>query len=382
MKIVIIANGYPNERDPQWGCFERDQALALSEQGHQVSVIYVDRRFRTYWRKIGITYMRDNGIDVCGVFLFPFTKLARVNRQFHFHVICKMLDWTFRSLVKRTGMPDVIYAHYLYNIAFATHLKEKYHLPLVGIEHWSELTHEKLSPFVRYLGNIAYHKSDKVLAVSESLQSHIRKHFGIDSTVVYDMLGPEFVNLETDVRNAEKKIFKFVAIGSLIHRKGFDLLLDAFSKSRLYENDCRVIIIGNGPERTNLLSQAEQLGIANAVCLVGRKSKTEIIQLLNESRVFVLSSRAETFGVVCIEALSQGLPNIATICGGPEEFIHDNNGILVPVDDVDALSEAMVQMHDTYEHYDRTAIAEESLRKFSPSEIARQLTVIFEEVVE
>ena len=379
MKIVIIANGYPDKREPQWGCFERDQAVALTEQGHQVSILYVDRRFRTYWRKIGINYRREDGIDVCGVFLFPFLKLAHLNYQYHFRIVSKMLDWAFRCLVKRTGMPDVIYAHYLYNISFATHLKEKYHIPLVGIEHWSELTKEKLSPYACFHGNIAYHKADKILAVSKSLQSQIKRHFGVNSTVVYDMLGSEFVHSGIDVRNAEKENFSFLAIGSLLHRKGFDLLLDAFSKSRLYET-CRLTIIGDGQERTNLLSQAKRLGVANAVCLVGRKNKKEIIQLLNESHVFVLSSRSETFGVVCIEALSQGLPNIATICGGPEEFINESNGILVPANDVDALAEAMTKMHDTYDSYDRTAIAKECLCKFSPSVIAKQLTSIFEEV--
>ena len=379
MKIVIIANGYPDKREPQWGCFERDQAVALTEQGHQVSILYVDRRFRTYWRKIGINYRREDGIDVCGVFLFPFIKLSRLSLQLYFRIVSKMLEWAFHSLVKRTGMPDVIYAHYLYNIAFATHLKEKYHIPLVGIEHWSELTMDTLTPFVRFHGNVAYHKADKILTVSESLQSHIKRHFDIDSTVVYDMLGPEFVHSKTIVRNAEKENFSFLAIGSLLHRKGFDLLLDAFSKSRLYET-CRLTIIGDGQERTNLLSQAKRLGVANAVCLVGRKNKKEIIQLLNESHVFVLSSRSETFGVVCIEALSQGLPNIATICGGPEEFINESNGILVPANDVDALAEAMTKMHDTYDSYDRTAIAKECLCKFSPSVIAKQLTSIFEEV--
>ena len=379
MHVLIVSNGYPTVKDPQWGCFERDQAVALKEQGHQVSILYVDRRFRTYWRKIGINYRREDGIDVCGVFLFPFLKLAHLNYQYHFRIVSKMLDWAFRCLVKRTGMPDVIYAHYLYNISFATHLKEKYHIPLVGIEHWSELTKEKLSPYALFHGNIAYHKADKILAVSKSLQSHIKRHFGVDSTVVYDMLGSEFVHSGTIVRNAEKENFSFLAIGSLLHRKGFDLLLDAFSKSRLYET-CRLTIIGDGQERTNLLSQAKRLGVANAVCLVGRKNKKEIIQLLNESHVFVLSSRSETFGVVCIEALSQGLPNIATICGGPEEFINESNGILVPANDVDALAEAMTKMHDTYDSYDRTAIAKECLCKFSPSVIAKQLTSIFEDV--
>ncbi len=384
MKIMIVAGGYPSKREPQWGCFERDQAYALKNLGHEVSIIYVDMRFRTYWRKIGITHITDNGIEICGIFLFPFLKLSSLSKNLHFYIVGKMLDCVFRSITKRVGIPDVIYAHYLSNIAFSTVLKEKYHIPLVGIEHWSELTKEHLRPIVRFRGNIAYHKTDKLLAVSKSLQSHIKKHFDIDSTVVYDMLGPEFVNSEIVDRNKEKKglrgKFTFIAIGSLIYRKGFDLLLDAFSKSRLYEKDCRVTIIGDGPEKTNLLSQAKNLGIADEVHLVGRKNKKEIIQLLNESNVFVLPSRAETFGVVCIESLSQGLPNIATICGGPEEFVTERNGILVSTNNADAIADAMVKMYNTYESYIRTEITEGCIRQFAPSVIALQLTGIFEEV--
>ena len=76
MKIIIIANGYPAERDPQWGCFERDQAFALKSLGHDVSILYIDSRFRPYWRKIGITYKNDNGINVCGIFIFPFFSFS------------------------------------------------------------------------------------------------------------------------------------------------------------------------------------------------------------------------------------------------------------------------------------------------------------------
>ena len=102
---------------------------------------------------------------------------------------------------------------------------------------------------------------------------------------------------------------------------------------------------------------------------------------MHESHVFVLSSRAETFGVVCIEALSQGLPNIATICGGPEEFINKNNGILIPSDNVEALQNAMRDIYKNYYQYNHKAIADECLSKFAPKVIAQQLTEIFERVI-
>lgn len=71
MNIVIIANGYPTCREPQYGCFEKDQAIALQKEGHKVSILYVDGRFRKYYRRIGITHLQENNIDIYGLYLFP-----------------------------------------------------------------------------------------------------------------------------------------------------------------------------------------------------------------------------------------------------------------------------------------------------------------------
>ena len=62
MKIFFIARGWPSEREPQWGCFERDQALALKALGHKIVVLSVDSRFRKYYRKYGITKTDHDGI--------------------------------------------------------------------------------------------------------------------------------------------------------------------------------------------------------------------------------------------------------------------------------------------------------------------------------
>lgn len=380
MKIVIIANGYPSKREPQWGCFERDQGLALQKFGHQVSILYIDARFRLYWRKIGLIHYNDSGLSIYGMFLMPKRWLGKISMRASIWLSEWMMNHVYRSYERAEGKPDILYAHYIWNIALASKLKEKYGIPLVGVEHWSGLTGDTLPSIQRYRGDIGYPKVDKLLAVSKSLQAHIRRHFGIDSTVVYDMLGQEFIS--SDIKRREKtQTFRFIAVGSLIHRKGFDLLLQAFSRSKLKEKGCSIVIIGNGPEKANLLVSAKQLGISENVCLTGSKTKDEIICEMQNCHVFVLSSRSETFGVVCIEALSQGLPNIATACGGPVEFINEKNGILLPTEDVEALSNAMVNMYDNYFNYDSLAIAEECKRRFAPNVIAGQLTEIFETVV-
>lgn len=380
MKIVVIANGYPDKRDPQWGCFERDQALALQKLGHQVSILYIDGRFRTYWRKIGLAHYKDNGLSIYGMFLIPKRWLSKISHKVSTRMSVWMMNQVYKSYEKAEGKPDIIYAHYIWNIAYASILKEKYGIPLVGIEHWSGLTGDTLSVAQHYRGDIGYPRTDKLLAVSESLKSHIYRHFGKESIVVYDMLGQEFVSAPIPEHSLKGK-FTFVAIGSLIQRKGYDILIEAFRQSQLSQSACKVVIVGAGPEYAHLKSQIQRANLQDSVSLAGRKNKEEIISILAKSHAFILSSRAETFGVVCIEALSQGLPCIAASCGGPEEFINEQNGILVPSDNVEALSEAMVNMYNNYETYDSVAIAEECKRRFAPQVIAEQLTQIFVEVV-
>ena len=380
MKIIIIANGYPDQHDPQWGCFERDQAVALKNLGHDVCIMYVDRRFRTCWRKIGQTRFTDHGVAVFGIFWFPMLALKNIMPKLHFRLTTLMQEKVVKSVFKYWGKPDIIYAHYLYNIAFATELKGKHGIPLVGIEHWSELTKGSLRPLHRFWGEMAYNKANRILAVSESLRSHIMRHFGKDSTVVYDMLGQEFVSTPIPEHSLNRS-FTFVTVGSLIQRKGYDILIEAFRQSGLSRSGCKVVIVGAGPEYANLKKQIQRANLQDSVLLTGRKSKEEILSILAKSHAFVLSSRAETFGVVCIEALSQGLPCIATICGGPEEFIDDNNGLLIQVNDIATLATAMKTMYENYTHYDYAAIAADTRCRFGPQTIAKQLTEIFEEII-
>jgi len=281
-------------------------------------------------------------------------------------------------------MPRGIYEATEYNIPLITshgaELKEKYGIPLVGIEHWSELTKSKLSPLQRFWGETAYGKADRILAVSESLRSHIKRHFDKESIVVHDMLGQEFVSAPIPEHTLNGN-FIFVAVGSLIQRKGYDILIEAFRQSGLSQSGCKVVIVGAGQEHDNLKKQIQRAYLQDSVLLTGRKSKEEIISVLAKSHAFILSSRAETFGVVCIEALSQGLPCIATRCGGPEEFIDDSNGILIPVGNIDYMAKAMIDIYENYSKYDAIAIAKNCRKKFAPETIARQLTEIFAKTV-
>ena len=380
MKIVIVASGYPNNMDPQWGCFEKDQASALLKMGHQVSILYVDARFRTYWRKIGYTSFTDDGLSVYGFFLLPLLWLQKISYKAQYRVSSKLFEMVFREYVKKEGIPDVIYAHFVYNMAYAAPLKTKYKIPLIGIEHWSELNKDELKPLVRYLGTIAYNNVDRLIAVSNSLRLKIKKHFGKDSIVVHNMVGELFVNnLHRGNTSPSKTIF--ISVGSLVPVKGYDILIEALAMISGDLPKWELRLIGEGKERTRLQKMIDDLGLSGNITLYGRKNKQEIIRYLSESSIYISSSRSENFSVSVLEALSIGLPVVATICGGIRECINDQNGLLVPVEDSKALSNALIEMARNHHKYDRKAISDECKRRFAPQVIAQQLTDIFYEVI-
>lgn len=379
MYILLVSRGIPSTKDPQWGCFEFDQAQALKSLGHKVVILSVDERIRFYRRKLGITHSVIDGIECYNLRFIP----KKISNLFGYSISSKIsraqYDSLFNHIISKEGLPDIIYSHYLKISYNAVSLKNKYHLPLVAIEHWSEINNEILIPEALKIGNSTYHHVDQLICVSESLKQMVKKHFYQDSIVVHNMIAKSFCNSNFD--SITNKKIKFVATGSLIHRKGFDLLPKAFSMLNLPNEQWELTIIGEGKEYENLIQQIHSISLQNNIHLVGIKTKEQIAEILKNSSIFLLPSRNENFSVAVLEALACGLPVIASICGGIRECINEKNGLLFPVDDVEKLSQSILYAAQHIDKYDRKAIAEDCQARFAPEVIAKQLTQIFEDTI-
>lgn len=376
MNILIISRGIPTKKDPQWGCFEFDQAKALASLGHKVIYISVDSRFRLFFRRIGTSKSINNNVHTYNSFFIPNIIAKLGGEKFAHQLRIWQLEKLYLKAVQEVGKPDILYSHYLFCTYESTFLRNKYNIPLVAIEHWSDLQKENISAHILRMAE-SYQSTDKIIAVSQSLQNTLNKRFGLNACVVYNMVGEEF----TYKYNIPSSVLCFVATGSLIHRKGYDLLIQSFAKVHLPKEQWHLNIIGSGKEKSHLQQLIEQNNLQDNITLVGQKSKDEIVAIYQQSDIFILPSRSETFGVVYIEAMACGLPVIATPCGGPEEFVTDKDGLLVPVDNVEKLAEAIEYMFHHYQEYDRKAIADNCQARFSSEVIAKQLTEIFEDVV-
>lgn len=138
-----------------------------------------------------------------------------------------------------------------------------------------------------------------------------------------------------------------IAAGRLDGTKGFDLLIDAWSRVAARHPDWELRIFGQGSRQQDLERQIDDLGLQGKVRLMG--FTTELEKELAASSVFVLSSRAEGYPMVLLEAMGRGLPLVSTDCpaGGPRDIIDEGvNGFLVPNKDVDGLADGIIRMLD------------------------------------
>jgi glycosyltransferase involved in cell wall biosynthesis len=383
MKILIISRGFPTEKNVLNGNFEATQAFALRKLGHEV--IFMEIGYRILYPRYIFNIIKELGTShsvVRGMHVYSkiFWSLpSRVTRKWSSLINSSQLDRMYRQIEKIHGRVDMVHSHYLYITSYATILKKKYNLPLVCTEHWSKLNNNILPKYIQAFGNESYPYVDRIIAVSHTLADRIKQHFKKNSTVIYNMVDDFFFDSKI-VQKRNDTFFKFISVGHLIYGKGHDVLIEAFAKAH-FKYNVILYIVRDGEEKLRLQKQIDNFGLTDSILLLGLKNKNEISQLLCESDAFVLASRNETFGVVYIEAMAKGLPIIATVCGGPEEFVNEYNGLLIPVENVDELSIALQTLYSERNKYNPDAIIKQCKNNFSENEIAKKITSIYQEVL-
>ena len=133
-----------------------------------------------------------------------------------------------------------------------------------------------------------------------------------------------------------------VCIAALTPEKGVHVLLDAMPHVLVAHPDVRLIVAGAGPEHAALQQRADSLGVAHAVQLVGHLPDSE--QLLARATVAVQPSLSEGFGSAVVDAMSRGVPVVASDTGGLPDALALGGGVLVAPGEADALAAAIVSL--------------------------------------
>ena len=223
-----------------------------------------------------------------------------------------------------------------------------------------------------------YKYSDKVIAISDGVAQDLIKNFNLSPNkvrVIYNpSADPEIKNLSNE--NVTHPWFQIdipiiIGIGRLAYQKDFSTLIKAFSILRK-EKDCKLIIIGEGSERSKIESLISKENLKDDIELMG--FQVNPWKYLSKSNLFVLSSLWEGFGNVIVESMYLGTPVISTDCpSGPREILKNGDlGILVPPADPELLSTEILNfLNFPNENLEKALKAENSSLEYLPSQIAQ-----------
>jgi len=179
--------------------------------------------------------------------------------------------------------------------------------------------------YYRAVVNWVLDKSNFIVAQSSDTKKRVLKWYKVKKNVEIIPLAYECFKFKKVSRknlgliNSKRYV---IGCGRMVSRKGFDFFIKVLSK---LPEDYEGIILGEGPEKENLLKLAKRLNIINRLHLPGFVSEEKKFQYLDNSDVFFLSSRHEGFGIVLQEAMQVGLPIVATDNGGQVDLVKRDN---------------------------------------------------------
>ena len=158
------------------------------------------------------------------------------------------------------------------------------------------------------------------------------------------LVWPSLGGADSSAPRLSRERRRFVSCGRLVFDKGFEDVIEAFSRVAASISEWDLVIIGDGPAEEALKGEAKSRGLIDRVMFVGHTDQAH--KCYEESDVFVYASPKEGFGMVIAEAQASGLPVICYDClAGPRDIVCDGeSGILIPLGDVEAFADAMRQL--------------------------------------
>jgi glycosyltransferase involved in cell wall biosynthesis len=357
---VLIPNHFPLEGSGS-GIYTQNVARELVAKGHQALTICPDHQEEAGYpfETRTILFTPDEGAEADAArlpFNFPcFTTHPRSSTTFADLDAEQRAAYVqaFQSAIDDAvadWKPDVIHAMHLWVTGYAA---TKTGVPTVATAHGTDLMGFKRYADWRELALEGVRKTPAVIAISRQVAADTSELYdvprekirlimnGFDESIFHTMvLDRTTVLHEFGIGEPPRALIMFV--GKLTKFKGIDVLLDAAAIYEAALPGVMTLIIGEGELHDQLRLRAADLHLKQ-VHFLGQQPQSEIARLLNVADLSIVPSRVEPFGLVAVEALACGTPVVATNAGGLPDFINQDVGWLVEVDDPDGLAQAVIE---------------------------------------
>jgi L-malate glycosyltransferase len=357
------------------GVVATELGLELAGRGHEVHFITYAQPFRLPYFVERVFYHQ---VEVPNYPLFehPPYNLA--------------LSVAIQNAVEQHDL-DLLHAHYAVPHAtsawVAKEMLGRDGFRIVTTLHGTDITLVGQDPSFRSLTKFSIEKSDGLTAVSEFLRDETHTHFGIPLDDVRVI--PNFVDLDRYRRDAYPcHRDKLARSGERIvtHISNFRGVKRVQDVVRIFARihrrvPSRLLLVGDGPERSRAQELADAEGVADQVLFLGKQES--VAELLACSDLFLLPSQNEAFGLVALEAMSCGVPVIATRTGGiPEVVEHGVSGYLAGVGDVEAMADAGLELLGDADRWRRfSQAARDAAQHFSADRVVAEYEAFYTEVL-
>jgi len=399
MRIFIIPSWCPTADQPLSGTFFIEQANAIAQlrPDWKVGLIYFDlarsrfplrpwhfpRFLRDYLTKPRLHYSKaTSGLHEYHVWSSYFPRFGKYSKwSCNVRALASQAEQVLTAFSRQFGKPNLIHAHSVYpGGAAAVALSKKYKIPVGLTEHAGPFPPPTMQlPSGQMLPLISNtYAAASCSAVSKHLADRIDSLNLASNISILPNFLPESYGENTATKTSSCHAFSFLSVGSPSYAKGTDLLLKALS---YLDSNVTLNIVGDSCEISYYKSMAASLRLEQRVTWLGAVPRFNMPDIYAKCDAFILPSRSETFGVCLIEALACGKPIIATQCGGPEDIVHDLIGALVPVNDVQGLVEAMLEMIDSLPRYSPQAIRSDFLLRFAATPVIERIEAWYTEIL-
>jgi glycosyltransferase involved in cell wall biosynthesis len=381
VKVLFMTSWYPTGVSPFWGTFVREHAKAAARH-HDVTVLHLmghDPHLRAWWAIDRETDPRWDGS----------LPAFRVRHRMvpvpggSFSLFLWSAIRAFRFVLARGFHPDVIHAHVYEAAVPAVLIGRRHGVPVVVTEHSSKFPGGDLRGLDWWKARFAFSQAQVVMPVSRFLLRAIQA-CGIRA---YYQVIPNPV--DGKVFFPKKKIgkrcgpYRLLAVGLLdsAHKKGIPFLLNSLVLLRRFRRDWHLDVVGEGPARALYQRMAEKKGLSRDITFHGPKCSEDVAKQMRQADVFVLTSPTETFSMVTVEALMTGTPVIVTASGGPEEYVSDQVGMLIPAGNEMALCEGLNAILNRLERFSPGHISQYAASHFSTEAVGHRLDRVYRAVV-
>lgn len=382
MKVLVVSHLFPHAAARTNGIFVRHQVACLARLC-QVQVVSPVPWWPVPWgawgrRAHSPRRERLDGVDVSR------PRYANLPRRIGFASAWRRFARAVAGDVAEA--PDVVHAHCAYPDGYAAaQLARRWDRPLVITAHGNDLHHlPRLDRrWAERIGD-ALRSARVVIGVSRELCARAVELGAPPEGVTHLPNGVDCARFDLPRRRSPGAPREVLYLGRFDPQKGLHVLLEAVALLSRQRRDFRLRLVGANPATAPadpFARQARDLGLGDLVSIEAEVPWDEVPARMAAADVFVLPSFSEGLPLALIEAVAAGTPVVATRCGGPEEVVDGEIGLLVTPRDVGGLAAALGCILDGLDGYDPQRLRARARSCYDLPVLTRQLHQIYQRLV-